>query len=798
LFKAHINGKLMQSCNEHSINTALYSGKNIKSVGLEKSGYLSGLIHDAGKYTNEFTKYLEAAASGEAVAKGSVIHTFAGVRLLLSEFHSLYNGGEKKGDWDDLTSELLAIAVGSHHGQFDVFDDGAISGFEHRMKKQPEYDNKAIENFYSSCTEKNTIKKLFQESAGEIERFALALYEMTKDTEEFLFYSGLLERLISSSVMDGDRRDTAEFMSENTINFEKYSEEKISILWDDSYRNLMNKLNTFSTNTEIARARREMSDYCERFAEKPCGVYRLNLPTGAGKTLSSLRYALVHAKRYNKKRIIFAVPLLSILDQNAEIIREAIGNSDMILEHHSNVIIENESSEEFVNREMLIDTWSAPVIITTLVQLLNTMFAGRTSAIRRFHSLTDSIVVIDEVQSVPEKMISLFNMTLNFLSRTCNTTFVLCSATQPLLELNSHKLLVDDSDFIPAEKLSYYKQIFKRNQAIFEGQMDMDSIFELIRQYRNDYKSVLIICNTKKEAADIYNMIKETMENSYHLSTSMCMAHRKNVLNKVSERLNCEEGVICVSTQLIEAGVDVSFGAVIRISAGIDNIVQAAGRCNRNGERENCAPVSIVSLSGENLTRLKEIKRAQDATGELVAEYKKNPDSFDNDLLSDKAIDYYYKVLFKKLNSIGNYTNFCKKNVQLFDLLACNNKYTPENEEEPIFMRQAFKTAGKYFSVFENEQSSVIVPYKNGEEIINDILSEDFLSDYGNAKKTLHCTKEFSVNLFQYQIEKLKEMNALYTDKNKTVLILNGSYYDDNLGIIFEESEVGKCSTLIL
>ena len=804
MYKAHINGDKVQTCKVHCLNTAKYARESTGSISIQNVVYLCGLLHDAGKCTEEFNAYIELSSQGEKVAKGTVIHSFAGLEMVLARYHSYYNSNAEENVFGNLTAELIAIAIGSHHGLFDVYNSEYKSGFKHRFDKQPYYDRDAAKNYYRECFSTNEIDKIFKNAKQEVEELycdkIIKLIQDTSDetkTEEMLFYLGVLERLILSALIDGDRRDTAEFMLKDTKNFLNIRTKSIDTLWCEALYSLEQKLDKLPQEKEIQRARRKLSDYCEKFSEYGCGIYRLNLPTGAGKTLSSLRYALSHAKKFNKKRIFFVIPLLSILDQNASVIKDAIGDESIVLEHHSNIIRENLSAEECERRDLLIDTWDSPIIITTLVQLLNTMFDGKTSSIRRFHSLVDSVVVIDEVQSVPTKMLSLFNLTLNFLSKVCNTTFLLCSATQPLFEHNLHKLQVDMRSVIPVKEMETYKSIFKRTNVLYMGELNADELIYELEKYYQKYKSVLLICNTKKEACELYNKSKCITDNCIHLSTAMCMAHRKDTIKEMEQKLDDEESFICVSTQLIEAGVNVSFGAVIRIAAGIDSVAQAAGRGNRNGESENLCPVGIVYLKGENLSKLKDIKLSQEVTGELIAEYKKRPADFENDLISDSSINYYYKTLYNKINKIMHYTDFCIDDDNILNYLSFNSKYVPENAER-ITMRQAFKTAGDKFKVFEDMQTSVLVPYRIGKEIINNILSDKFLVDIEWSRAILKEAKEYSVNLYDYQVKSLSEKGAIYMDNTKSIMILNPDYYDSRLGVIMEKGDVSEWNTLIL
>ena len=238
----------------------------------------------------------------------------------------------------------------------------------------------------------------------------------------------------------------------------------------------------------IQSARRIISQQCRQAADSTVGIYRLNVPTGAGKTLSALRFALAHSKAHGKSRIIFTSPLLSILEQNASVIREYVGDDGMILEHHSNVIQPEEDSEELDKAELLMETWdSSPIIITTLVQLLNTMFSGKTSCIRRFHALCDCTIIIDEMQTVPSNLLTLFHLTISFLAKACNTTIVLCSATQPCAEAANHRTSAYDIALMSRELLKNHPDIKKYTtiwmDTVRNGAFGLSNTNKLIRFY---------------------------------------------------------------------------------------------------------------------------------------------------------------------------------------------------------------------------------------------------------------------------------------------------------------------------
>ena len=377
MYPAHIRetGE-RQTVQEHCRNTAALAAAALRPLGLEKSAYLAGLLHDAGKNKQEYAQYLSEAVSGGNAVRGSVNHTFAGVRLLLDRWH----GGCGTFSYSDVTAELLAFAVGSHHGLFDCIDPQQHSGFFHRQTKEGIFYDESRQGFLAQVADEEELERLFQSAVREmapmLDRLA-ALSTQADDNEadrETAFYIGLLARMLLSAVIEGDRTDTAAFM--DGIEPPVFPEDMRPI-WTERLAFMEKKLAAFPRKTPIDLARHTISDTCAAGAARPGGVYRLNVPTGGGKTLASLRFALTHAAKWNCSRIIFTAPLLSILDQNAQVIRDYIGDDALILEHHSNLAEPKETPERLQELELLTASWSAPIIITTLVQLLNTCFSGR-------------------------------------------------------------------------------------------------------------------------------------------------------------------------------------------------------------------------------------------------------------------------------------------------------------------------------------------------------------------------------------------------------------------------------------
>lgn len=793
VFPAHIRKEnddlAIQTVSEHCKGTAAIASDCLKNVNLNKTAYVAGLLHDFGKYTENFKKYIWSAAKGESVVRGSVNHTFAGVKYLLDKYHLLQNVDNGLAT----VSEFIAFAIGSHHGLFDCVDENHRNGFVYRQKKTDIFYEEAANNYFKYCCSESCIKNCINDASEEIKPILQKLYDITpsggksddneKRWPECCFYSSLLARLILSAVIEGDRKDTADFIKS------KHTDSLPMADWANILSSVESKLARLPNEFSIQHSRRKISDLCSFFASKPSGVYRLNVPTGSGKTLSSLRYAITHAKKWDKSKIIFVSPLLSILEQNAKVIRDYVQNNDLILEHHSNVIVDTDESDELDRYELLSDNWESPIIITTLVQLLNTMFSGKSSSIRRFHSLVNSIIIIDEVQTVPNKMLSLFNLAINFLSKICNTTIVLCSATQPCFEITEHALCSDVEDIIPYDNSIWLP--FKRTEIIDAGKMGIDDLSSFIQSKLIEDSSLLIVCNKKDEAQIIYKLLSARYNNCFHLSASMCIQHRRDVLKKISESLNSEEKTICVSTQVIEAGVDISFGCVIRLTAGMDSIIQAAGRCNRNGEYESILPVYIVQYIDEKLGMLEDIQRSKTATIALLEEFKQNPSLFDNDYSSNKSIAFYYERLYKDMKKGFQDYYLKNKNVSIFTLLSLNEIFVNDFcESEPdYFLKQAFKIAGNEFKVFDENTTDVIVTYGAGLELINKLASDSDNFNLLNLRDLLTLAKPFTVSIYNYQKEKLLSLGALQPICSGHVYYLNTEYYDLDVGLVDESSQ---------
>lgn len=778
-----------QTVEEHCRKCALYASEK-SPEGMKKTARLAGLLHDMGKYTAEFSEYLIRGAREENVRRGSVNHTFAGVRFALERWRT----GDR--DIKEIACELVAFAAGAHHGLFDGVGPDYKNGYRHRLEKEGIPYNEAKENYLEKCADIGELDSLFEDAYAEVDKVWMQFGELlvkqgqsedegSNRYKQCLFYASMLGRLLLSCVIDGDRRDTAEFMHDAVL---PPLPQNSGEMWARCLRRVEERLESLPAKTEIDLTRRTISRRCRDFKCEKKGIYRLSVPTGGGKTLAGLRFALGAAAEYEKKRIFFVIPLLSVLEQNADVIRDYIADDSIILEHHSNVIRQKESKDELDENELLMETWDSPVIITTLVQLLNALFDGKTSCIRRMCALSDSVIVIDEVQSLPRNMISLFNLALNFIAYVCNSIIVLCSATQPCLEAVEHPVIYGKTQDIMAYDPDLWK-VFRRTRVIdrrIPGGYSAEGLADFVWECAKTEGSALLICNKKDEARAVFAALPQNKDvQRFHLSTSMCMAHRIKTMEKINAALEAGSPVICVSTQLVEAGVDFSFGCVIRVWAGMDNVIQSAGRCNRSGEMGSVKPVYIMNYKGEDLSRLKEIAASQRAAATVLLKFAENPEDFNDDLTSDEAIQTYYRQLYKDMSNQRDYP-VKEYNTTLLEMLSANRAFAVhcKSAEENVLV-QAFAAAGEAFSVFDENTRDVLVPYGEGERLIAELGSDEAKHSIGYRKSLLAQLKPFSISLYEYELKNLRDASGIYPIKeyDNSVLALRSEFYNNETGV---------------
>lgn len=767
-------------------------------IGVKHIAGLAGLLHDLGKISDNFNNYIKEAVYNPdtTIKRERVDHSTAGGKLLYNMFH--FNGKNSK--FEQILSEIVGNVIISHHSYLhDFLSPNLEVPFLKRVKGKDIMDfSSSVEHFFETIIDETSFKLYVAKAVAELDEY---IKKLTPDN--FLMEMMFLTKYIFSCLIDADR--TNSMMFEENIEKSKLQSKNNNILFSNYYDKLLKQLKAFQekgATTPINKLRQNMSLQCEEFAHNKSGIYSLSIPTGGGKTLSSFRYALTHAMKYNKERIIYIVPYTTIIEQNAAEIRNIIGDDDNLLEYHSQVSVEREHEDYYQNIEekrlnLVKDTWDVPIVFTTMVQFLNVFYEKSRTCTRRLHNLANSIIIFDEVQKVPTHCVSLFNNALNYLKHRLNSTIILCTATQPALDYVENQLDIGkDAEMIHEvdEILTQFERVRIKNlssNTVFNN----DKLCNLILSYLNKTNTILIILNTKKVVKELYLKLKEKkLQNVYHLSTSMCAAHRFEILDRVKEHLKNNEDVICVSTPLIEAGVDISFKCVIRSFAGLDSLAQAAGRCNRHGEMD-VGTVYLIDHQEENLKNLKEIQVGKAITKQMLVSLDNNPLAHGGSILSRKAINRYFCEFYKAFSSDLNFyiPSLGKSMIKLFSddrkkgyvQSYSNNK----RKSFTLYLSQSFKTAADEFYVIKEKTKSVLVPYNGGEEIIADLNSHHSIEELSSI---LRKAQKYTVNLYENEIAELEKSEGLVSICNNQILVLRDFSYDVEFGLNLNSDSTQK------
>jgi CRISPR-associated endonuclease/helicase Cas3 len=509
---------------------------------------VTGQLHDLGKYQPEFQKYLESGGK-----RGSVPHASWGAgyaRILGLLESSLAIDGHHKGLPDIL------------HWKSDTepFKRGDVSEFQNIIKvfvKDTDLNE-------SDLTEPSSLK-------------------FTDPSQREVFI-----RYLFSALTDADWLST-----EGHFEKEKYELRNVATLPIDLMINkLEEEFSKKSVEGEINRLRNSSRKHALEKADMTCGFFSLALPTGMGKTLTSMAWALRHAKRNNLKRIIIVLPYINIIDQTARVFKDIFGE-ELVLEHHSTYIeddLQQQSNEDSSSpvkerKKLACENWDYPVIVTTTVQFFESLFSNRTSKCRKIHNIAESLVIFDEVQTLPKELILPTLQMLEGVQNVMKVSFLFCTATQPALGKRQGFNGIKKITPLIENTAELYEKTRRVEYHLLNelSPVDYDNLLKNVIQTG---KSSLIIFNTKKTALEFYNRTinLENWVSKYHLSTAMCPSHRKEVIKSIKEDLKAKKKILVVSTQLIEAGVDFDFPVVFRAIAPLEAVIQAAGRCNREGE----------------------------------------------------------------------------------------------------------------------------------------------------------------------------------------------------------------------
>ncbi len=691
---------IIQTMKEHSLGVSKLMRQFALSESLADLYEFCGLIHDMGKYSEAFQKHI----SGD---NNKVKHSIYGA--IFAKDKSLLE---------------VSLPVFGHHAGLpnnpDMLQD---------IKAEQNTDKEVYQKLYDSWQEDN------QHSVS------------IPDDSSFRSLSDVLQkelfvRMLYSALVDADSLDTEKHFYNIKFTSRRAPSLEPEVLLHQLHQKL-EKLNAAPGKKDlpINTLRNEVRMYAEYKSNLPLGCYSLTLPTGLGKTLCSVNWALHHAKYHNNiKRIIIVLPFISIIDQTAEELKSIFNDkkNDYVLEHHSNVIyMESEDKDDYNPKQLATENWDYPIVITTSVQFFESLFSNKRSACRKLHNIQDSIIIFDEIQTLPLEVTEPTLIMLDNLQQLCRCSLLFCTATQPDFETRlgfkgiSHIESLVDSP----------KEIFEKTRRVTYlpiNNYEEVSISDMADIVIEKQKSALVVFNTKKKARMFFEAIEDNCEYKlFHLSTSMCPAHRKAVLKSIRQALNNKELTIVSSTQLIEAGVDVDFTSVYRELAPLESIIQSAGRCNREGTGDK-GEVYLFALTESGQPS----KQYQSWTAFANLLYKGNEEK----LYTHEFYSYYYQELVK------NFANTDKQNI------------TADRK------RLLFQTVADKYKIINNTTQAIFVYNYNEEsrELYNHIKNLEFLS-----KKEYQLISQYCVQVYG---NFLIENNSFVGMERCGVIVWHGSY----------------------
>ena len=806
--ESNADGK-KQSLSEHLFSVAEYGEETGTHIELANFMYLVGILHDLGKADRRFQHYINNGT------KDRVNHSSAGGKYLINVLAGIPRTRSQK-----VMNEIIQYIVFSHHGLFDVvnFECDYIMGRRITYDKDEDYHfeedvipfvNQLKEDIFKQ--KGKTLEDFYSNAVMEFEVIDRKILKLCNQKNKSLlknayaYYLHCFVRLGLSILKEGDIYDSANvFEDDRTKKIDDTEEEAFFKRSLTAVENIAGQFSESENPSELNKNRVFLSEQLRVAGiQNNYGIYKLEMPTGSGKTHASLRYAINNTCSHNKKRIFYITAFLSVLEQNAAVIKKTLSDSEFILEHHSNIISERDtnsdiesSSLDYRQKQYLIDSWNSPVVLTTMVQFFQTMFKDKSSNIRRFHQFIDGVIIIDEVQSLPVNVLYHFNLMMNFMSTIMKTNIVLCTATQPTLDYseldypieyarNADLAVLDETMKRSFARVDAYNLIGKNQQTL-----NTNELIDKINYDLSSYKSVLIILNTKKAVLTLYEELKKVSNAKiFYLTTNLCAAHRIEIINEIkdytekiaSEGVNDSEKIIVVSTQLVEAGVDFDFNVVYRSLSGVDSLIQAAGRCNRNGKLTR-GLFKIFKYDEENLKSLKEIEEARNAS--LYAMNQLNVMNNDQAFNLEELQALYYEKHYANQTSLMGYNT---KGTNLIELLGYNKEARDSCDEldSSLLIAQSFLTAGKSFNLINQETVTVIVPYyfSDSHSDVLDYIEELHESiqkyEFNNVKKVLKKMQPYTIQV--YDIGKIKDYVEELMDGSINILLKE--YYDKEIGL---------------
>ncbi|MDD5584342.1 MAG: CRISPR-associated helicase Cas3', partial [Candidatus Omnitrophica bacterium] len=552
------------SLSGHLQATARIAASFVSDANIKVIFKVAGFLHDLGKYQSEFQRYLK-----EGGQRGSVPHSFWGAGY--ARLNKMIE---------------IAFAIDGHHkgipnravlkADTEVFKRNEVSNYDSVIQSFL-HDNKII--------------------ADDVILGSLTYQGLTQE---------LFIRYLFSALTDADWLDT-----EGHFDFDKakYRGGKFLNI-AELQRRLEVELANKPKNGDINRLRNEARNLALQKTNLPCGFYSLNLPTGLGKTLISMAWALEHAKRNNLRHILIVLPYINIIDQTASELKRIFGE-DCILEHHSGY---NDNTETLIEDEYMLspldkmkrlacENWNYPVIVTTTVQFFESLFSNKPSKCRKIHNIAESVVIFDEVQSLPKEiLLPTLNMLKN-INLTMRTSFLFCTATQPAFEKRNDFDGIENICPLIESPIEIFEKTQRVNYFLMHELKPID-YDDLLNGVIGEQQSTLVIFNTKKATLEFHELAKKKQgqwDEHYHLSTLLCPMDRKRIIESIRRDLKEKHKILVSSTQLIEAGVDFDFPCVFRAIAPLEAIIQSAGRCNREGSLANRGRVYLFQLEDSGM-----------------------------------------------------------------------------------------------------------------------------------------------------------------------------------------------------
>jgi CRISPR-associated endonuclease/helicase Cas3 len=709
---------------EHLTRTADIAEKLGKDADISSLARTAALSHDIGKYSKAF----------QARLKGSqrhVDHATAGAR----EVTRIFNDPAHR-DY----AELLSYCIAGHHSGLPDYGDPTDLADEPSLYARRE--KKQLDDYSAYNSE-------IEESSLNFEP------RQVKPLPGYPYFSiSFLTRMIFSCLVDADWLETELYMEEKPKPRGDYH--TIDILRDrfDKYvKRFENPQNS------INRKRTETLTACiEKAHEKP-GFYTLTVPTGGGKTLASMAFALHHAVEHGLKRVIYVIPFTSIIEQNAAIFKDIFDQND-VLEHHSNfdwhqpdhpADRDDETNQLSEKLKLASENWDIPVVVTTNVQFFESLFANKKSRARKLHNIARSVMIFDEAQMLPREYLLPCMLAVQELVQNYGSSAVFCTATQPNLKPYFLGIQMTELAPDPQELFDFYRRVSIHPVGTL---CDSDLALRL-----NEHNQALCIVNTRRHARGLFNLLAE--EGRYHLSTLMCPRHRKQTMKSIRERL--KDGMACrvVSTQVLEAGVDIDFPVGYRALAGLDSIMQAAGRVNRE-RRSQSGDVYVFEPQTDFIKRTPSfIRQTAQAARSVLREFAQSPDS-------PEAIQSYFNLLDTLQDP--------HRSADVKNILSYLNKKGFE-----------FAKAAENFRMIEDPTISVIVPY---DDDAKRLLEKVRFSPYpaGFARQL----QIYSVNIYQQEFEFLQMKGVIETYQDYYNVLADMKYYDPNTGIILPDDQGGQ------